>query len=121
MEMKFNENWDGIVRKTAKKTMTEEVQGLKEDTMRHFTELDKAAKDVMAIRKKLKGQKIGDELDRIILSLSVEHQRVQDFIGGLISHLQDIHKKSMSPSKHGNMEIMRDLEFVIRELKKYQK
>ena len=103
------------------KAMTEEAQGLEEDTMRHFTELDKAAKDVMEIRKKLRGQKIGNELDRIILSLTVEHQRVQDFIGGLISHLQDIHKKSMSPSKHGNMEIMRDLEFVIRELKKYKK
>jgi hypothetical protein len=35
--------------------------------------------------------------------------------------LEDIHKKSMSPSKHGNMEIMRDLGKVISELKKYKK
>jgi len=46
---------------------------------------------------------------------------MQEFFDGLLMHLERIHKKAMSPSRHGNMEIMRDLETVIRELKKYKK
>ena len=116
----FNENWDGIQR-------SNKQQRLNEDTsMKHFTEMDKAAKDLIDIAKRLKGKKnIGgftDEQAEIIMvanALIREHRRMKDFFDGVIYHIEGVHKKVMSPSKHGNMEIMRDLSEIIRELKKY--
>jgi hypothetical protein len=60
-------------------------------------------------------------LSQIAESLAIAHRQQQDFLQGLIFHLEGLHKKVMSPSKHGNMEIMKDLEFMIRELKTYKK
>lgn len=152
----FSENWDGIKRKTVDEAkdptakqikalrlssekgktkqgknaniMTAKDDAIKESTMTHFTELDKAAKDIIAVSKTLKGKKnIGGftpeqaELVTIAHALVMEGHRMQDFFKGLIYHLEAVHKKAMSPSKHGNMEIMRDIQTVIRELKKYQK
>jgi hypothetical protein len=152
----FSENWDGINRKavdeakdpTAKQIkalrlssekgktkqgknadiMTAKDDAIKESTMTHFTELDKAAKDIIAVSKTLKGKKnLGGftpeqaELVTIAHALVMEGHRMQDFFKGLIYNLEAVHKKAMSPSKHGNMEIMRDIQTVIRELKKYQR
>lgn len=118
----FNENWDGIQRSNK-----QQQQRLNEETsMKHFTEMDKAAKDLIDIAKRLKGKKnIGgftDEQAEIIMvanALIREHRRMKDFFNGVIYHIEGVHKKVMSPSKHGNMEIMRDLSEIIRELKKY--
>ena len=60
-------------------------------------------------------------LKQVAGSLMLAHRQQQDFVDGLLYHLEGIHKKAMSPSKHGNMEIMRDIGNVIRELKKYKK
>jgi hypothetical protein len=125
----FRENWDGIQRNggNAKKPLPQ--QPLTEaSSMKHFTELSNAAKDIIAVSKTLKGKKnLGGftpeqaELVTIAHSLAMEDHRMQDFFKGLIFSLEAVHKKAMSPSKHGNMEIMNDLSKVIRELKKYQK
>jgi hypothetical protein len=109
------------------KAMTEEVQGLQENMMKHFTDLGDFAKNVnhnaVLLRKKdrLKTNDVQNYLLQIAGSLNIAHGQQQDFLQGLIFHLEGLHKKVMSPSKHGNMEIMKDLEFMIRELKTYQK
>jgi len=119
------------------KVMTEEasVEAAETETlnevlaMQHFTDTSDFAKDIMAHAKTLKGGKknIGGFTDeqatlyQIAGALMQSHSQQQDFLKGLIWMLEDIHKKSMSPSKHGNMEIMRDLGKVISELKKYKK
>jgi len=98
-------------------------------TMQHFTDTSDFAKDIMAYARTLKGGKknIGGFTDQqatlyqIAGALMQSHSQQQDFLKGLIGMLEDIHKKTMSPSKHGNMEIMRDLGKVINELKKYKK
>jgi len=152
----FSENWDGIKRKTVDEAkdptakqikalrlssekgktkqgknadiMTAKDDAIKESTMSHFTELDKAAKDIIAVSKTLKGKKnIGGftpeqaALHQIAGSLRQGHEQMLNFFDGLLYHLESIHRKSMSPSKHGNTEIMNDLSMVIRELKKYKK
>ena len=103
--------------------LTEEVL-----SMNHFTEMGIFAKDIVAYAKTLKGKKnLGGftpeqvTLHQIAGALRQAHQQQQDFLKGLLYHLEGIHKKSMSPSQHGNMEILRDLSTVMRELKKYQK
>jgi hypothetical protein len=108
--------------------MSEEAQPVTEETsMTHFTELDKAAKDLIGISKRLKGKKnIGgftDEQAEVIMvanALIREHRRMKDFFDGLIYHIEGVHKKAMSPSKQGNTEILQDLAQIIRELKKYK-
>lgn len=109
------------------KAMTEEVQGLQENMIKHFTDLGDFAKNVnhnaVLLRKKdrLKTSDVQNYLLQIAGSLNIAHGQQQDFLQGLIFHLEGLHKKVMSPSKHGNMEIMKDLEFMIRELKTYKK
>ena len=71
--------------------------------------------------KPMKSGEVSTYLKQISGSLMLAHQQNQDFVQGLLYHLEGIHKKSMSPSKHGNTEIMRDLGKVISELKKYKK
>lgn len=126
------------------KVMTEEAATRKEDLqvapgaqqslgesigtpMRHFTEMDKAAKQLMEIVKSMRSPRSGgytkqqsDILD-IVNELHTEHKRMQSFFDGLIMNLEGIDSMLMKPSKHGNMEIMRALSTVIRELKKYKK
>lgn len=51
----------------------------------------------------------------------ISESSMKDFFNGLIMSLEAINRKVGSPSKHGNMEIMRDIQTVIRELKKYQR
>jgi hypothetical protein len=109
--------------------LSKELNPLNEETsMTHFTEIDKAAKDLIDISKRLKGKKnIGgftDEQAEVIMvanALIREHRRMKDFFDGLLYHLEGIHKKAMSPSKQGNTEIMQDLTQIIRELKNYKK
>ena len=150
----FSENWDGINRKTVDEAkdptakqikalrlssekgktkqgknadiMTAKDDAIKESTMTHFTELDKAAKDIVGIVKAMPKKAVGyssmqADLLKVANSLYTEDRRMKDFFEGLIYNLEAIHKKAMSPSKHGNMEIMRDIQTVIRELKKYQR
>lgn len=150
----FSENWDGINRKTVEEAkdstakqikalrlssekgktkqgknadiMTAKDDAIKESTMTHFTELDKAAKDIVGIVKAMPKKAVGyssmqADLLKVANSLYTEDRRMKDFFEGLIYHLEAVHKKAMSPSKHGNMEIMRDIQTVITELKKYQK
>ena len=115
--------------KNIKEETAAAAQRLNEETsMTHFTEMDKAAKDLIDISKRLKGKKnIGgftDEQAEIIMvanALIREHRRMKDFFNGVIYHIEGVHKKVMSPSRHGNMEILNDLSDTIRELKKYQK
>lgn len=111
--------------------MTAKDDAIKESTistMKHFTDMGDLAKDIVAHAKDLKGKKnLGGftpeqvTLHQIAGALRQAHQQQQDFFKGLMYSLEAIHKKSMSPSQHGNMEIMRDIQTVIRELKKYQK
>lgn len=119
------------------KVMTEEAnlesqesQPLTEEVleMKYWTDMSIFAKDIVAYAKTLKGKKnLGGftpeqvTLHQIAGALRLGHEQMQQFFDGLLYHLEDIHKKTMSPSKHGNMEIMRDLGKVINELKKYKK
>jgi hypothetical protein len=108
----------------------EEQQPLSEEAlgMKYFTDMDDLAKDIVEYAKTLKGKKnIGGftpeqaALHQIAGALRQGHEQMLHFFDGLIYHLESIHKKTMSPSKHGNMEIMNSLSMVIRELKKYKK
>jgi hypothetical protein len=110
--MAFNDNWDGIQRNNT------QPQPLNEG----YFELDDMADNIRKTADKpMKSGEVSTYLKQIAGSLRLAHQQNQDFLQGLLFHLEGIHKKTMSPSKHGNMEIMRDLETVIRELKKYKK
>jgi hypothetical protein len=107
----FNENWDGIVRKTE--------QPINEG---HYIELDDMAVNVRKTAEKtMKVSDMQSYLKQISGSLQIAHRQKQDFVQGLLFHLEGVHKKVMSPSRHGNMEILNDLSDIIRELKKYQK
>jgi hypothetical protein len=87
-----------------------------------YFELDDMADNIRKTADKpMKSSEVSTYLKQIAGSLRLAHQQNQDFLKGLLYHLEGIHKKSGSPSKHGNMEIMRDLQTVIRELKKYKK
>lgn len=119
---RFNDNWDGVERNN-KQPLNEEALGMK-----YFTDMDDLAKDIVEYAKTLKGKKnIGGftpeqaALHQIAGSLRQGHEQMLNFFDGLLYHLESIHRKSMSPSKHGNTEIMNDLSMVIRELKKYKK
>ena len=112
-----------VIADAGEQSLTEEVL-----SMKHFTDMGDLAKDIVAYAKDLKGKKnIGGftpeqtTLHQIAGALRQAHQQQQDFFKGLMYSLEAIHKKSMSPSQHGNMEILRDLSTVMRELKKYQK
>ena len=96
------------------------------EAMNHFTELDKAAKDIVDIVKAMPKNAVGyspmqADLLKVANSLYLENNRMKDFFDGLIMTLEGINRKVGSPSKHGNMEIMREMDMVIRELKKYKK
>lgn len=96
------------------------------EAMNHFTELDKAAKDIVDIVKAMPKNAVGyspmqADLLKVANSLYLENNRMKDFFDGLIMSLEGINRKVGSPSKHGNMEIMREMDMVIRELKKYKK
>jgi hypothetical protein len=121
--MAFNDNWDGI-RRNNQQPLNEELE------MKHFTDMADFSREIMAHAKDMKGTGKKDisgftpaqrSLYQIANSLVLASYEQQNFLKGLLYHLEGIHKKTMSPSKHGNMEIMRDLETVIRELKKYKK
>ena len=97
---------------------SEERQSLVED----YIELDDFSNEIRKTADKtMKTADMKIYLKQVAGSLMLAHRQKQDFVDGLIYHLEGIHKKSMSPSKHGNMEIMRDIGNVIRELKKYKK
>lgn len=96
------------------------------EAMNHFTELDKAAKDIVDIVKAMPKNAVGyspmqADLLKVANSLYLENNRMKDFFDGLTMTLEGINRKVGSPSKHGNMEIMREMDMVIRELKKYKK
>jgi hypothetical protein len=115
------------------KVMTEEVQ-TQEQTQSHaaetvseaadldgyWTDIDKMAENIRKESMNVKKMKDAQSyLLQIAGSLKIKHSQQREFLKGLIYHLEGVHKLLMSPSKHGNMEIMRELEMVIRELKKY--
>jgi len=94
------------------------------DLGRYWTDLDVMAANIQKEKSKVAwvGKfDVASYLLQIVGSLKQKHAQQRDFLQGLIYSLEAIHKKAMSPSKHGNMELMRDMETVIRELKKYQK
>jgi hypothetical protein len=132
----FNENWDGIQR--SKQQSTNEAfhsftpKGGKQGSqmgMQHFTDMDELSKKISAHAKGMKpNPNLGGtnaEARGTLLSIAETllnaHRQQQDFMKGLLYHLEGVHKKTMSPSRHGNMEILNDLSDIIRELKKYQK
>ncbi len=88
----------------------------------HYIELDDMAVNVRKTAEKtMKVSDMQSYLKQISGSLQIAHRQKQDFVQGLLFHLEGVHKKVMSPSRHGNMEILNDLSDIIRELKKYQK
>lgn len=96
------------------------------EAMNHFTELDKAAKDIVDIVKAMPRRAVGyssvqADLLKIANSLYDEDRRMKDFFDGLIMSLEQVNRMVGSPSKYGNIEIMRQMDKVIRELKKYKK
>ena len=96
------------------------------EAMNHFTELDKAAKDIVDIVKAMPKRAVGyssvqADLLKIANSLYDEDRRMKDFFDGLIMSLEQVNRMVGSPSKYGNIEIMRQMDKVIRELKKYKK
>lgn len=112
--------------KTKKEEAETEAPVISESSMKHFTELDKAAGDIVKIVKSMPKQKVGyspaqAELLQVANALYLEKSRMKDFFDGLGMSLEGISRKAGSPSKHGNMEIIRDIDKVIRELKKYMK
>jgi hypothetical protein len=132
----FNENWDGIQR--SKQQSTNEAfhsftpMGGKQGSqmgMQHFTDMDELSKKISAHAKGMKpNSNLGGtnaEARGTLLSIAETllnaHRQQQDFMKGLLYHLEGVHKKTMSPSRHVNMEILNDLSDIIRELKKYQK
>jgi len=126
--MKYSPYFRNQVKRMPKKAL-EPVKPVKEEVdisegMTHFTELDKAAKDIIAIANQITGGKhrsVQEQIKQIAVGMINEHHRMQEFFKGLLMNLEEINKKAASPSRHGNMEIMRDMDTVIRELKKYQK
>lgn len=95
------------------------------EAMNHFTELDKAAKDIVDIVKAMPKRAVGyssvqADLLKIANSLYDEDRRMKDFFDGLIMSLEQVNRMVGSPSKYGNIEIMRQMDKVIRELKKYK-
>jgi hypothetical protein len=94
------------------------------DLGRYWTDLDDMATNIQKATTNVAwvGKfDVHSYLLQIVGSLRQKHAQQRDFLQGLIYSLEAVHKKTMSPSKHGNMEIMKDLSTVIRELKKYQK
>ena len=98
--------------------------------MKHFTDMDELSKKISAHAKGMKSfnpnlggtnAEARGTLLNIAETLLNAHRQQQDFMKGLIYHIEGVHKKVMSPSRHGNMEILNDLSDIIRELKKYQK
>lgn len=95
---------------------------ISESSMQHWTQLDKAANDIVKIVKSMPKQKVGyspvqAQLLQVANSLYLQDKQVQYFMDGLVMSLEGIFKKTSSPSKHGNMEILNDISKVIRELK----
>lgn len=95
------------------------------EAMNHFTELDKAAKDIVDIVKAMPKNAVGyspvqADLLKVANSLYLENNRMKDFFDGLIMSLEQVNRMVGSPSKYGNIEIMRQMDKVIRELKKYK-
>jgi hypothetical protein len=109
---RYNDNWDGIERN---KPLQEAA-----DLDGYWTDIDKMAENIRKESTTVKTMKDAQSyLLQIAGSLKIKHGQQREFLKGLLYHLEGVHKKVMSPSKHGNMEIMRDLEMIIRELKKY--
>ena len=112
----FNENWDGVKRNN---TINESA-----DLGRYWTDLDDMAANIQKATKNVAWTgkfDVYSYLLQIVGSLKQKHGQQREFLQGLIFSLEAVHKKAMSPSKHGNMEILNDLSKVISELKKYQK
>lgn len=89
----------------------------------HWTDLDKMAENILKEKSKVAwvGKfDVASYLVQIAGSLKKKHGQQNDFLDGLLIHLEGVHRKLMSPSKHGNIEIMHDLAKIILELKKYQ-
>jgi len=114
------------IRKDAekKKDKKESVKEVEEATnqaprLPHFTDLKDFAANVRKTAMTVKSSDMKNYLLQVSGSLAHAGQQQAYFFEGLISSLEDIRRKTMSPSKHGNMEILKDLEMVIKELKKY--
>jgi len=114
--MTFNENWDGISRK--QQHISEKLTG-QAPNLRHFTNLKEFSENVRKTAMTVKSADMKNYLLQVSGTLAHAGQQQRFFFEGLLKELEQIHRKMMSPSKHGNMEIMRDLEFVIKELGKY--
>lgn len=108
--------------KAKKEEAETEAPVISESSMQHWTQLDKAANDIVKIVKSMPKQKVGyspvqAQLLQVANSLYLQDKQVQYFMDGLVMSLEGIFKKTSSPSKHGNMEILNDISKVIRELK----
>jgi len=91
-----------------------------------YIELEDVARNIRIMSDTVKNKSlypsdISSYLKQLAGSLQIAHRQQQDFYDGVIYHLDGVRKKLMSPSRHGNMEILKELEEIIRELKKYKK
>jgi hypothetical protein len=121
----FNENWDGIRRKSRQ---DDDAAPISESSMRHFTDIGDFAKNVRdTAMRGLKPNEVKIYLLQVAGSLSQMGQQQKNFLDGLLSSLEDA-KKDMSTSRHGTVspccvawkEMRKDLETIIQQLKKYK-
>ena len=109
----FNENWDGIDRS---RNLSENVGIRMGDVgIRHWTNLDIAAKQIGDMSKGPIGKTLQPKLSAMARSLTLVAKQQDDFLQGLISELDGIKRSS------NDMKTRTDLDRTIAELKKYQK
>lgn len=110
----LNENWDGIDRSS--KTINENVGiRLGDVGIRHWTNLDIAAKQLGDMSKGPIGKSLQPKLSALARSLAMAASQQDAFLQGLINQLDGIKKSS------NDMKTRTDLDRTIDELKKYQK
>ena len=116
--MPFNDNWDGIRRN--KQQRLDESRPLNEE----YIELEDLARNIRTMSDTVKNKSypnISSYLKQLAGSLMIAHRQQQDFYDGVIYSIDGVRKMLMNPSRHGNMEILKELDIIIRELKKYKK
>lgn len=110
----LNENWDGIDRSS--KTINENIGiRLGDVGIRHWTNLDIAAKQLGDMSKGPIGKSLQPKLSTLARSLAMAASQQDSFLQGLINQLDGIKKSS------NDMKTRTDLDRTIDELKKYQK
>lgn len=109
----FNENWDGIDRSG---NLNENVGiRLGDVGIKHWTNLDLAAKQVNDMSKGPIGKTLQPKLAAMARSLTLVASQQDSFLQGLIGELDAIKRSS------NDMKTRTDLDRTITELKKYQK